>query len=100
MNLIGSKLFVFGGYSPARHYNDNDIWALDLNYCTFSSRLREPFLPDFSTVGSNPFWESYELAPGNEKPLLRAGHVSVTSGNRIIMFVSFLPSPSPHYNVL
>ena len=48
----------------------------------------------FSTVKSNPFWESYDPAPGNEKPLPRAGHVSVTTGDRIIMFVPLLPSPS------
>ena len=28
------------------------------------------------------------------KPVLRVGHVSVTTGDRIIMFVSLLPSPS------
>ena len=43
---------------------------------------------------SNPVWELYEPAPGNEKPLPRAGHVSVTIGDRIIMFVSLFPSPS------
>jgi hypothetical protein len=93
MTLFGSKLFVFGGCSVKGYCND--IWALDLNCCTFSHRFPEPFLPDFSTVRSNPFWESYEPAPGNEKPLPRARHVSVTTGDRIIMFVSFLPSTSP-----
>ena len=44
---------------------------------------------------SNPFWEPYEPVPGNEKPLPRAGHVLVTTGDRIIMFVSLLLSPSP-----
>ena len=44
---------------------------------------------------SNPFWESYEPAPGNEKPVQRAAHVSVTTGDRIVMFVSLLPSPPP-----
>jgi len=48
-----------------------------------------------STVKSNPRWESYEPAPGNEKPLPRASHVSVTTGDRIILFVPLLPSPSP-----
>ena len=48
-----------------------------------------------STVKSNPRWESYEPAPGNKKPLPRASHVSVTTGDRIIMFVPLLPSPSP-----
>jgi hypothetical protein len=97
MNLIGSKLFVFGGWSVKGYLND--IWALDLNCCTFSPRFPEPVLPDFSTVKSNPFWESYEPAPGNKKPLPRDKHVSVTTGDRIIMFVSFLPSPSLHYNI-
>ena len=48
-----------------------------------------------STVKSNPRWESYETASGNEKPRPRAGHVSVTTDDRIIMFVPLLPSPSP-----
>ena len=38
-------------------------------------------------MNSNPFWESYEPTPGNEKPLPRSRHVSVTTGDRIIMFV-------------
>ena len=46
-----------------------------------------------STVKSNPRWESYEPAPGSEKPLPRDGHVSVTTGGRIIMSVHLLPSP-------
>ena len=92
MTLVGSKLFVFGGQNAKGCLNG--IWALDLNCCTFAPRFPEPFGPDFSTVKSNPFWESYEPAPGNEKPLPRAGHVSVATGDRIITFVSLLPSPS------
>ncbi|KAI0283586.1 hypothetical protein BGY98DRAFT_1093694 [Russula aff. rugulosa BPL654] len=65
MNLIGSKLFVFGGSSKRYH---NDIWALDLNH-----------------LRSNPFWEPYEPVPGNERPLPRSRHVSVTTGDRIIV---------------
>ena len=60
-----------------------------------SSDLPEPFRPKLLTVESNPFWESYEPAHGDEKPLPRNGHVSVTIGDRIIMFVSLLPLPSP-----
>ena len=98
MTLFGSKLFVFGGWSVKGYFND--IWSLDLNCCTFSSGFPEPFRPDLPTVTSNPFWESYGPAPGNKKPLPRAGHVSVTAGDRIIMFVSLLPSHSPpHCNV-
>jgi hypothetical protein len=41
MTLVGSKLFIFGGESAQRYFND--IWALDLNCCTFSSRFPEPF---------------------------------------------------------
>ena len=48
-----------------------------------------------STVVSNPRWESYEPTSGDKEPLPRAGHVSVTTGNRIIMFVYFVSSPSP-----
>ena len=48
-------------------------------------------------VTSNPVWETCEPTPGNEKPLPRSGHVSVTTGDRIIMFVFLrvLLSPSP-----
>ena len=53
------------------------------------------YLTRFSTVKSNPFWESYEPAPGNLKPLPRSNHASVTTGDHIIMFVSLSPSPCP-----
>jgi len=48
-----------------------------------------------STVKSNPRWESYEPTPGNDEPLPRSNHVSVTTGNRIIMFVCPLPPLLP-----
>ncbi|KAF8499855.1 hypothetical protein F5888DRAFT_1888794 [Russula emetica] len=67
MTLVGSKLFVFGGRTAKERLND--IWGLDLD-----------------CLNSNPFWESYEPAPGNEKPLPRSSHVSVTTGDRIIIF--------------
>ncbi|KAF8499883.1 hypothetical protein F5888DRAFT_117731 [Russula emetica] len=70
MTLFGSKLVVFGGWTAKGHLND--IWAVDLN-----------------CLNSNPFWESYEPAPGNEKPLPRANHVSVTTGDRIIIFCGY-----------
>jgi hypothetical protein len=41
MTLVGSKLFVFGGWSGKRHVNDT--WALDLNCCAFTLHLLEPF---------------------------------------------------------
>ena len=93
MTLVGSKLFVFGGLIAGGGWT-NDIWAFDLNRCTFAPRFPDPFWPDMSTVESNPLWESYESTPGNEKPLARHGHVSVTTGDRIIMSASTLPSPS------
>ncbi|KAF8492373.1 hypothetical protein F5888DRAFT_1858822 [Russula emetica] len=67
MTLVGSKLFVFGGRTAKGRLND--IWALDLD-----------------CLNSKPFWESYEPAPGNEEPLPRNVHVSVTTGDRIIIF--------------
>ncbi|KAF8499889.1 hypothetical protein F5888DRAFT_117232 [Russula emetica] len=84
MTLVGSKLFVFGGRTAKGRLND--IWALDLDCCTCAPRFPEPFWLDFSTVNSKPFWESYEPAPGNEEPLPRNVHVSVTTGDRIIIF--------------
>ncbi|KAF8499070.1 hypothetical protein F5888DRAFT_1611375 [Russula emetica] len=81
MTLVGSKLFVFGGRSATGKGRLNDIWALDLN-----------------CLKSNPFWESsYEPAPGNEKPLPRSGHVSVTTGDRIIIFGGY-GNPNTKFN--
>ncbi len=37
----------------------------------------------------------YEPAPGEGKPPPRSGHISVTTGDRIIVFVPLSPSPSP-----
>ena len=33
LTLVGSKLFVFGGWTGSKRLND--IWALDLNSCAF-----------------------------------------------------------------
>jgi hypothetical protein len=41
LELVGSKLFIFGGRIGERRFND--IWALDLNSCEFPPRLTEPF---------------------------------------------------------
>jgi len=90
--LVGSNLFVFGGW-PGIDQCFNDIWALNLNRCTFAPRFHEPFLLDIPAVNSNPVWESYEPAPGDRKPPARCVHVSVTTGDRIIVFVP--PSSSP-----
>jgi hypothetical protein len=44
MTLVGSKLFVFGGRTAnGGKRRLNDIWALDLNCCTFAPRFPEPF---------------------------------------------------------
>jgi len=93
VTLVGSDLFTFGGWSGRRFLND--IWALNLNRCTFSPRFHEPFLLDIPAVNSNPVWESYEPAPGDRKPPPRCAHVSVTTGDRIIVFVPLSSSSSP-----
>ncbi|KAI0267960.1 hypothetical protein BGY98DRAFT_925341 [Russula aff. rugulosa BPL654] len=73
--VVGSKLFVFGGVSGGE--TTNDMWTLDLN-----------------CLKSQPLWESFEPTPGNEKPLPRSGHVSVTTEDRIIIFGGY---GCPHY---
>src|SRR6266403_3495266 len=93
VTLVGSKLFVLGGKINERRFND--IWALDLNRCTFAPLFHEPFLLYILAVNTNPLWESYEPASGDRKPPPRAGHVSVATGDRIIVFVPLSSSPSP-----
>ncbi len=100
VTLVGSNLFVFGGFGPGTEGYLNDIWALDLNRCTFTSHFHEPFLLDILAVNSNPVWELYEPAPGDRKPPPRRSHVSVTTGDRIIVFVPLILALSPHCNVL
>ncbi|KAI0267197.1 hypothetical protein BGY98DRAFT_1102239 [Russula aff. rugulosa BPL654] len=75
--VVGSKLFVFGGFGVK---TTNDMWTLDLN-----------------CLKSQPSWESYEPTPGNEKPLLRWDHVSVTTEDRIIIFGGY-GSGQDYYN--
>ncbi|KAI0276361.1 hypothetical protein BGY98DRAFT_705863 [Russula aff. rugulosa BPL654] len=65
--VVGSKLFVFGGRIDEK--TTNDMWTLDLK-CLKSQLL----------------WESYEPTPGNEKPLPRSAHVSVTTEDSIIIY--------------
>jgi Galactose oxidase, central domain len=90
---VGSKLFVFGGKIGKTALND--MWALDLNTRTLAHYSSEPFSSDCCAVKSQPFWESYEPTSGNEKPLPRASHVSVTTEDRIIMSVPLISSLSP-----
>ena len=96
--MVGSKLFVFGGRTDGGHLND--MWAFDLNSRTIAHRCFEPSDPIFLAVNSNPVWNSYEPAPGDKKPPPRAGHVLVTTGDRIILFVSLSPSSSPLVMIL
>ncbi|KAI0269516.1 hypothetical protein BGY98DRAFT_937858 [Russula aff. rugulosa BPL654] len=83
VTMVGSKLFlfddgvfVFGGQVDGEFLND--MWAFDLNFLKYK-----------------PFWESYEPVPGSEKPLQRIGHVSITHGDHIIMFLTSLPIDFP-----
>jgi hypothetical protein len=90
---VGSKLFIFGGKIGKTTLND--MWAFDLNTRTIAHYCSETFSSDGSAVKSQPFWEAYEPTPGNEKPLPRASHVSVTTEDRIIMSVPLISLLSP-----
>ena len=89
--MVGSKFFVFGGETNRDFLND--MWALDLNSRTIAHCRSEP-------VKSQPVWELYEPIPANEKPLPRSGHVSVTTEDYIIVFVSLTSSLSSLVNFL
>ena len=39
MTVVGSKLFVFGGWGANLKRGLNDIWALDLNSCNVCTSL-------------------------------------------------------------
>ena len=41
MTLVDSNLFVFGGRTVKRDFND--IWVLDMNRCMFALRFHELF---------------------------------------------------------
>jgi len=43
MMLVGSKLFVFGGWDYDARKFFNDIWGFNLSCCTFTHRFPEPF---------------------------------------------------------
>jgi hypothetical protein len=55
---------------------------------------------DVSPVKSIPVWNSYDPTPGDKKPPPRIGHVLVSTGDRIILFVRLLPSSSPLVTIL
>jgi hypothetical protein len=86
VTMVNSKLFVFGGQVDGEFLND--MWGFDLNSRTFAHRQFQVVLISISVVKSKPFWESYEPAPGSERPPRRTGHASVTHGDHIIMFVA------------
>jgi Galactose oxidase, central domain len=94
MTLVGSKHFIFGG--KIGRTTLNDMWAFDLNSRAITRYCSEPFSSDSPAVKSQPVWESYEPALGNEKPLSRASHVSVATEDRIIMYVPLLIVALPH----
>ncbi|KAH9995847.1 hypothetical protein BJV77DRAFT_1092729 [Russula vinacea] len=82
MTMVGSKL---SSSAVDREWALNDMWAFDVN-----------------SLNSNPVWDSYEPAPGDEKPPPRFGHVLVTTGDRIILKWTELRCtgcvPSPRYS--
>lgn len=85
VTMAGSKFVVFGGQVDGEFLND--LWSFDLN-----SRMWY-FLPTFQCSSGGPLavrskavWEFLEPL-GGEIPARRTGHVCVTYGERIIMYV-------------
>ncbi|KIY51211.1 hypothetical protein FISHEDRAFT_37425, partial [Fistulina hepatica ATCC 64428] len=67
VTMVGSKFFVFGGQVDVEFMND--LWAFDLN----------------SLRAAVAAWELYEPT-SPERPAKRTGHISVTYGDRVIIF--------------
>lgn len=85
---VGSKLFLFGGQVDKRYLND--LWSFDSD-----SREHWPTSvcehmyndSDLLSVGLTPSWLLHELPLGSEIPPARVGHVSVSYGDKLFMFV-------------
>ena len=52
-NVVGSKLFIFGGQIGGKVFND--MWSLDLNSRTFACCCSEPFRPGNNSDNMCPF---------------------------------------------
>src|SRR6266436_1199757 len=52
VNVVGSKLFIFGGQCGQKILDD--MWTLDLNGHTFAYCCFKPFRPFIPTVTSQP----------------------------------------------
>jgi hypothetical protein len=67
MTLVGSKLFVFGGRATKRRFND--IWAFDLNCCTFAPRASLSHLTRFFNSKIESFLGVMNPHPETRSPL-------------------------------
>ena len=104
VTMVGTKFFVFGGQVDGEFLND--LWSFDLNTCKSSAFISRPI--DFNQshydtyvphgvyialnrcilVRTQTQWELCQPTT-TDRPAQRTGHICVTHGDRIIVYVSF-----------
>ncbi|KAI0280082.1 hypothetical protein BGY98DRAFT_932802 [Russula aff. rugulosa BPL654] len=93
---LGCGQWSRAGRSSLTYHNGGRFQALRLRWFSGGKTTNDMWALDLNRLKSQPLWESYEPTPGNEKPLPRWYHVSVTTEDRIIIFGGF--SDGHYYN--
>jgi len=73
LNILGSKLYIFGGQNDGSFFND--LVAFDLNQLQSPSLSWEILIPD--TVGVED--------PSNAVPPARTNHTVITYGEKLFL---------------